>query len=79
MGWSDSLYSDKKVDLVISSMTITEDRKNAVNFSIPYANSLLGMLININSDIQNISDLDKSNITVAVKTGSTGFLYAKKI
>lgn len=68
----------KKVDLVISSMTITEERKGVVDFSNPYANSLLGMLININSPVNNIEDLNNPNITVAVKTGSTGFLYAKK-
>lgn len=68
----------KKVDLVISSMTITDERREIVDFSNPYANSLLGMLVNINSDIKEVGDLNNSNIVVAVKTGSTGFLYAKK-
>ncbi|NME36236.1 MULTISPECIES: transporter substrate-binding domain-containing protein [Fusobacterium] len=68
----------KKVDMVISSMTITEERKNIVDFSNPYANSLLGMLINKNSPIKDANDLNNSNITVAVKTGSTGFIYANK-
>lgn len=67
----------KKVDMIISSMTITEDRKRIVDFTIPYANSLLGILVNKNSNINSVEDLDKKGIKVAVKTGSTGFIYAK--
>lgn len=67
----------KKIDMIISSMTITEDRKKVVDFSEPYANSLLGGLVNINSKINNIEDLNKKGIKVAVKNGSTGFFYAK--
>lgn len=68
----------KKVDLVVSSMTITEEREKVVDFSIPYANSLLGMLINKNSKVFSIDDLDQVGTVVAVKNGSTGFLYAQK-
>lgn len=68
----------KKVDLVISSMTITDERKNVVDFSIPYANSLLGMLVNKDSVVEDVNDLNQEGIVVAVKNGSTGFLYAQK-
>ncbi len=67
-----------KADMVISSMTITESRKQEVDFSVPYANSLLAILANKNSGISTIDDLNKAGKKVAVKTGSTGFLYAQE-
>lgn len=67
-----------KADLIISSMTITEKRKEEVDFSDPYANSLLAILANKNSGISSIDDLNKPGKKVAVKTGSTGFLYAQE-
>ena len=67
-----------KADLIISSMTITEKRQEEINFSIPYANSLLAILTNKNSGIESIEDLNQPGKKVAVKTGSTGFLYAQE-
>lgn len=65
-----------KADMVLSSMTITEERLQTVAFSKPYANSCLAILANKNSDIESIEDLNQPGKKVAVKTGSTGYLYA---
>jgi len=65
-----------KVDVVISSMTITEERGKVVDFSVPYAHSYLALLVNKNSDINSIEDLNKSGKTIAVKKGTTGYIYA---
>lgn len=65
-------------DIVISSMTITEDRKNLVDFSDPYANALLAILANADSGITSIDDLNQEGKTLAVKSGSTGHMYAEK-
>jgi len=67
-----------KADLVISSMTITEKRKLEVDFSDPYANSLLAILANRDSGIGNINDLNQPGKKVAVKTGTTGHMYAQE-
>jgi len=67
-----------KADMVISSMTITDERAETVDFSKPYANSLLAMLVNKNSDITEAEDLDQADKKVAVKVGSTGEIYARK-
>ena len=67
-----------KADMVISSMTITEDRAKVVAFSNPYANSNLAILTNKGSDIKTIEDLNQAGKKIAVKTGSTGFIYASK-
>lgn len=72
-----ALQTDK-ADMVISSMTITDERAEVVEFSNPYAMSILAILSNIDSDVESIEDLNDSNKTVVVKTGSTGFFYAEK-
>ena len=66
-----------KIDLIISSMTITEERKKSIDFSIPYAQSSLAILANKNSAIASINDLNQAGKKVAVKKGSTGHIYAK--
>lgn len=72
-----SLQTDK-ADCVISSMTITDERKEAVDFSDPYAMAQLAILANKDSGISNAEDLNQAGKKVAVKTGSTGDVYATK-
>jgi len=66
-----------KADLIISSMTITDSRKQVVDFSIPYANSLLAILANKKSNISSIDDLNRAGKKVAVKIGTTADIYAQ--
>lgn len=67
-----------KADAVISSMTITDERLKEIDFSKPYANAYLAILANKDSGISSIDDLNQLGKKVAVKTGSTGFVYAEK-
>ena len=65
-----------KIDLILSSMTITEERKKSIDFSDPYLTTGLCLLVGRNSPVNAIDDLDKAGITVAVKKGTTGHIYA---
>lgn len=65
-----------KVDLVISSMTATAERAQSIDFSDPYISTGLCLLLKKDSTAQNIADLDKEGVKVAVKKGTTGHLYA---
>lgn len=67
-----------KADCVMSSMTITDARKESVDFSDPYAKAQLAILANAKSNIASIDDLNQKGKKVAVKTGSTGDVYATK-
>jgi len=67
----------KKIDIIISSMTITDERKKSIDFSNPYAKSSLAILAGKNSGVSSIYDLNQEGKTVAVKKGSTGHIYAK--
>lgn len=65
-----------KIDLVISSMTATAERAQSIDFSDPYLHTGLCLLVNSNSTIRSIADLDRPGRTVAVKKGTTGQIYA---
>lgn len=67
-----------KVDVVISSMTITDERQKVVDFSIPYAHSYLGLLVNNNANVNQVEDLNQAGKVVDVKKGTTGNIYATK-
>lgn len=65
-------------DLVLSSMSITIERQQVVDFSVPYANSGLTLLLNKSSKANSFEDLNKPEITVVAKSGTTGALLANK-
>ncbi len=72
------MLTSGKADAVMSSMTITEERQEAVDFSEPYASAQLAILAGADSGVESIEDLDEPGRVVAVKTGSTGDVYATK-
>lgn len=65
-----------KIDIIISSMTITEAREEKVDFSIPYTTSQLMMLAHIDSPVNGPDDLDNEKVIIASKTGTIGALWA---
>ncbi len=65
-----------KIDLIISSMTVTAERAKAIAFSEPYLKTGLCLLVGKTSPIQSISDADQPGRVVAVKRGTTGHIYA---
>lgn len=78
ISWSGLIpaIQSEKIDVIISSMSIRPDRAESVAFSKPYAHSTLGILANKDSDIKSADDLNKEGVNIAVKVGTTGFLYA---
>lgn len=67
-----------KIDLIISSMTITEQRKQSIDFSEPYATTGLCLLINIHSSVNSIEDANQPGRIIVVKSGTSGEVYAAK-
>lgn len=65
-----------KVDIVLSSMTITEERAKTVNFSDPYSKSQLSLLVSKSSPVQEFEDLKNEGRKLAVRKGTTGHTYA---
>jgi polar amino acid transport system substrate-binding protein len=60
------------IDLIISSMTATNERKKSIDFSDPYAFTGLALLVGKFSDVKSIDDLKGPGRTIAVKAATTG-------
>ncbi|MCM3585643.1 basic amino acid ABC transporter substrate-binding protein [Mesobacillus maritimus] len=72
VGW-DPIFVEiesKRADIAISSITITEERKQSYAFSVPYFQSTNKILVPEGSDIQNAENLKGKK--VAVQNGTTG-------
>ena len=65
-----------KIDLILSSMTETSERAEAIDFSAPYLRTGLCLLISKESPIQSAADLDVAGRVIAVKLGTTGHTHA---
>jgi polar amino acid transport system substrate-binding protein len=59
------------IDLVISSMTATDERRKSIDFSDPYAFTGLAILTAKGSSIQSQADLKKPGVRIAVKSTTT--------
>ena len=66
------------IDLILSSMTATDERRQSIDFSKPYAFTGLALLVRKNSDIQSIEDLKKPGRAVTAKASTTGESWAIK-
>ena len=66
-----------RIDVIISSMTATEEGGRSVEFSEPYVHTGLCLLTGAKSDVRGIADLDAEGKKVAVVRGTTGQLWAK--
>ncbi|MEC7222652.1 MAG: transporter substrate-binding domain-containing protein [Verrucomicrobiota bacterium] len=67
------------IDLIISSMTATDERRKSILFSDPYVTTGLAMLVPVDSDISNADDLMSGNKKIVVKLGTTGEAYARSV
>ena len=69
----------EKFDLVISSITILEERKKRMAFSIPYLQS--GVAVLVRNDIQNVDSLEqlaKIKATVGAQINTTSYYFLQK-
>jgi polar amino acid transport system substrate-binding protein len=66
------------IDLVISSMTATDERRRSIDFSDPYAFTALAMLVRKDSTIRSVEDLKHPGRKIVVKSTTTGESWAKK-
>ncbi|MBL0385958.1 glutamate ABC transporter substrate-binding protein [Tumebacillus sp. ITR2] len=65
------------IDIIIATMTVTEDRKKQVNFSDIYFKAGQSLLVKQGSDIKSIDDLKAGKKVIAVK-GSTSAINIKQ-
>jgi polar amino acid transport system substrate-binding protein len=68
---------NKRIDCIISSMTDTPERRQAIAFSDAYLSIGLALLAGAQSDISSAADMDQPGRTLVVRQGTTGELWAK--
>lgn len=61
------------VDVVLAGMTVTDERKESVNFSDSYATGIQVIIVKEGSDIASADDLEGK--TIGVQSGTTGDIY----
>jgi polar amino acid transport system substrate-binding protein len=66
-----------KADIAMAGLTITEDRKESVNFSTPYTTASQVIIVKEDSDITSPNDLVGKR--VGVQLGTTGDIYVDDI
>lgn len=64
------------IDLVLSSMTATDERRLSIDFSDPYAFTGLALLVGRDSEIRSVEDLKAPGRSVTAKLGTTGESWA---
>lgn len=66
-----------QLDLAIAGMSITDDRKEIVDFSDPYFEAGISLVVSAdNTEITSLEDLEGK--TVVVKSGTTGAQFARE-
>lgn len=69
----------KKIDLILSSLTVTEERSKAIQFSQPYAQIGLALLTRKDPTIMSAKDLNSPDRTVVTKRGTSGHLAVQSL
>ena len=67
-----------KYDMGMAGMTVTDERKEQVNFSDSYATGVQVVIVKDESAITSVDDLfaDGADTVVGTQAGTTGFIYA---
>lgn len=65
-----------KYDVGIAGMTVTEERKESVNFSDSYATGVQVVIVKEGSAIKTLDDLAGADVMIGVQQDTTGHIYA---
>jgi polar amino acid transport system substrate-binding protein len=71
-----SVQAGGKMDLSVSSQTITEDRLKSIDFCTPYFDSNQAVVVLKTSPYKSTADLEK--LTVGAQSGTTGEMWANE-
>jgi len=69
----------KKFDMVISSVTVLEERKQRMDFSTPYLKSGLALVVRKDQkDILSFADAKSENALIGAQIGTTSYYFLEK-
>ena len=69
----------KKIDIILSSLTVTPERSKVISFSQPYARIGLALLTYKDSTLLKANDLNRPDRTLVTKRGTSGHLAAERL
>lgn len=68
---------NKEFDILLSSMTITDERDETIDFSEPYYNSSFGILVKDGNPLSIVDETDlEGGVKIGVQTGTTSDTWA---
>lgn len=65
------------IDLIISSLSATDERRKSIDFSDPYVKTGLSVLVSAKSSVQKAGDLGAPGRRVAVRVSTTGDTWCR--
>ncbi|MCH8157994.1 MAG: basic amino acid ABC transporter substrate-binding protein [Nitrospinae bacterium] len=69
----------RKYDAVVASVTILEERKKRMAFSIPYLRSGLALVVRRDQEgVNSIADIKAKNLLIGAQMGTTAYFYLEK-
>ena len=75
-----SALQSQKVDVIVSAITITEKRKEMLDFSTPYLEGYLNVAVTDKyKDLRKWEDLDKPGVVIGIVMGTTAELATQKM
>ncbi len=66
-----------KIDLILSSMTDTQERRKTIAFSDPYLSTGIALLASRGGGIHGSGDMDQPGRTIAIRQGTTAQTWAQ--
>lgn len=77
--WSDIIgdLQAGKIDIICTAATITEGRKMIVDFSQPYLDTQLAIVVKDGSEIKELKDLEGAGVGVRIATSAEEFLRSQ--
>lgn len=67
-----------KADVGVSNFTITDNRKQEIDFTDPYVDSNQGLVTRVGSDKTDEDALNDASVTIAVQSGTTGASWVEE-
>ena len=65
-------------DIAAAAMTITDERKQNLDFSVPYFDEVIGLMVGKGSGVKSLDDVKSKGLKLGVQTGTTSLDYANE-
>ncbi|MEZ0071457.1 transporter substrate-binding domain-containing protein [Planotetraspora sp. GP83] len=75
---SGAALNARKCDVAAAGMTITDERKQHIDFSEPYFNATQALMTKKGSGVTSLDDIKAKNLKLGAQASTTGLDYVKK-